>query len=321
MPELPEVETMRRGIAGLAGARIEAARFPKGRCRPLAISPTPRELADFLAGSRIAAVDRFGKRVAIGIDRDGMAPRWLVIEPRMTGLLLVAEPPTENHVRMELDLSPGIMTPPGRSDRLLFWDQRGLGTIRLLDAAGLERACGGAKLGPDGLVVTGEDLARRLGGSRRGVKVALLDQRAVAGIGNIYAAEILHRAAIDPRTPCHRLSASAWENVAEAARKILASAVAHEGSSIGDELYRTADNRKGGFQALHRVYGRAGTPCRTCGEAIQRIVQAQRSTFFCAVCQPLIRGRRRPGRSKKPLRSSGRGGGPSASLVRRGGRA
>jgi len=321
VPELPEVETMRRGIAGLAGARIEAARFPAGRCRPLAISPPPPALIDFLSGSRIAAVDRFGKRVAIGIDRDGMAPHWLVIEPRMTGLLLVAEPPTENHVRMELDVSPGITTRPGLPGKLRFWDQRGLGTIRLLDGAGLERACGGAKLGPDGLVVTGEDLARYLGGSRRGVKVALLDQRAVAGIGNIYAAEILHRSAIDPRTPCDRLSASAWERVAEAAREILASAVAHEGSSIGDELYRTADNRKGGFQAFHRVYGRAGTPCQTCGNAIHRIVQAQRSTFYCAVCQPRIRGRRRLGRSKKLGRSSGRGGEPIPTLVRRGGRA
>jgi len=155
------------------------------------------------------------------------------------------------------------------------------------------------------------DLAARLGGSRRRVKVALLDQRAVAGIGNIYASEILHRAAIDPRTPCHKLSTAAWGEVAAAARGILASAVAHEGSSIGDELYRTADNRKGGFQALHRVYGLADTPCQTCGGPIERIVQAQRSTFFCATCQPKFRsGRRRAG--------SGQMG---AKLVRRGARA
>ena len=231
----------------------------------------------------------------------------------MTGLLLVAEPPTVHHVRMELDVAPGSAARPGPPTRFLFWDQRGLGTIRLLDAAGLERACGESKLGPDGLVVTGDDLASRLGESRRGIKVALLDQRAVAGIGNIYAAEILHRATIDPRTPCNRLSQAAWDTVAEAARAILTSAVAHEGSSIGDELYRTADNRKGGYQNHHRVYGLAGTPCRTCGSPIHRIVQAQRSTFFCPICQPRIRGAKRRGRSS----GGNRGAATGPTLVRR----
>ncbi len=296
MPELPEVETMRRGIAGLCGARIVAARFPRGSCRPLAMAPAPAEMAERLERQHIVSVSRYGKRVAIEVGSEGKAPHWLVIEPRMTGLLLVAAPPTPQHVRMELDV-----VPPGPRhfplQKLLFWDQRGLGTIRLLDAAGLDRACGAAKLGPDGLVVTGSELAVRLGESRRGVKVALLDQKGVAGIGNIYAAEILHRAAIDPRTPCRALAAEAWETVARAAREILASAVAHEGSSIGDELYRTADNRKGGFQKLHRVYGLAGTPCQTCGGAIERIVQAQRSTFFCPVCQPRPRGGKRKGRA------------------------
>ena len=315
MPELPEVETMRRGISGLAGARIVAARFPQGTCRPLAIAPAPAEIAAWLERKRIASVARFGKRVAIEVGMEGKAPHWLVIEPRMTGLLLVAEPPTPQHVRMELDVATVRGSSAGPLQKLLFWDQRGLGTIRLLDAKGLDRACGTGKLGPDGLVVTGVDLAERLGGSRRGVKVALLDQKAVAGIGNIYAAEILHRAAIDPCTPCQRLSAAAWEEVALAAREILASAVAHEGSSIGDELYRTADNRKGGFQKLHRVYGLAGTPCQTCGGTIQRIVQAQRSTFFCATCQPPIRRGKGKGGSSQPRVK------PPATLVRRSGRA
>ncbi len=314
MPELPEVETMRRGIAGLCGMRIAAARFPQGTCRPLAMSPAPAEMAERLERQRIVSVSRFGKRVAIEVGSEGRAPHWLVIEPRMTGLLLVAEPPTPHHVRMELDVvPPGVRRLP--IQRLLFWDQRGLGTIRLLDAQGLDRACGAAKLGPDGLVVTGNDLASRLGESQRGVKVALLDQKAVAGIGNIYAAEILHRAAIDPRTPCQALAAEAWETVARAAREILASAVVHEGSSIGDELYRTADNRKGGFQKLHRVYGLGGTPCQTCGATIERIVQAQRSTFFCPVCQPRLRGGKRRGRGSQPRIA------PLPKLVRRGAKA
>lgn len=284
---------MRRGIGRIVGGRIHAVRFPRSTRRPLSIVPRPALLAERLRGAQIDAVERHGKRIAIGLEPAGpeRALCWLVIEPRMTGLLLLVPPPTADHLRMELDVGDRPC------HRLRFWDQRGLGTIRLVDAAGLERACGAAKLGVDGLVVTAADLGRALGGSRRAIKVALLDQRAVAGIGNIYAAEILHRAGIDPRTPCRRLVADDWERVAAAARGILAAAVDHEGSSIGDELYRTADDRKGSYQRLHRVYGLAGTPCRRCRTPIERIVQAQRSTFFCPVCQP--RRRRAPPRRSR----------------------
>jgi formamidopyrimidine-DNA glycosylase len=117
------------------------------------------------------------------------------------------------------------------------------------------------------------------------VKVALLDQRAVAGIGNIYAAEILFRTGIDPRTRCRRLRVAQWDEIAAATRTILAEAVRLEGSSIGDETYRTVDARIGRFQTRHRVYGHAGEPCSACGITIERIVQAQRSTFYCPACQ------------------------------------
>jgi formamidopyrimidine-DNA glycosylase len=285
VPELPEVETMRRGIAALVGARITAVRFPRGPCRPLAITPPPTAIERRITGAPITAIERYGKRLALAIgpqrDDGRGTPAWLVIEPRMTGLMLLVDPPTTDHVRMEIDCRGA-----GATRRLRFWDQRGLGTIRLVDAAGLARACGPDVLGPDGLVITAAEFHGRLRTSRRAVKVALLDQRVVAGIGNIYAAEILHRAGIDPRTPCRRLSMRAWEEVAAATRKILATAVRLEGSSIGDELYRTADNRTGRYQRLHRVYGRAGEPCHRCSGTIERIVQAQRSTFFCPVCQP-----------------------------------
>jgi formamidopyrimidine-DNA glycosylase len=281
MPELPEVETMRRGIAHLAGGRIEAVTFPRGPVRPITTSPTPRSLQRRLAGRTLAAVHRFGKRVAVELAPHGRVGRqWLVIEPRMTGLLLVVDPPSWQHVRMEL----AVALPTGPA-RLSFWDRRGLGTIRLLDAAGLNAACGPDRLGPDGLAVDAAQLAARLGGSRRGVKVALLDQRAVAGIGNIYAAEILYQAGIDPRVPCRRLGGDAWDRIATATRRLLSTAVRLEGSSIGDETYRTADNRPGRFQRRHRVYGRAGRACGRCGATIERIVQAQRSTFFCPQCQ------------------------------------
>lgn len=280
MPELPEVETMCRGLARFVGRRIEAARFPRGRVRPLAVSPPPRSLARLLAGGTIAAIDRRGKRIVLEIELGDRVRRWLVIEPRMTGLALVVDPPSTEHVRMVIDLAE-----PTTPRRFLFWDRRGLGTIRLFDEAGFEAACGSRKLGPDGLVITAANLVAALGGSRRAVKAALLDQRAVAGIGNIYAAEILHRAGIDPRTPCRRLRPEAWDRIAAQSRRVLAEAVRLEGSSIGDETYRTTDSRPGRAQLRHRVYGREGLPCPRCRTAIQRIVLAQRATFFCPNCQ------------------------------------
>jgi len=225
-------------------------------------------------------VQRFGKRVALEIEAEAAEPhQWLVIEPRMTGQMLVATPPTAAHVRLVLTLRSR------RVPRLLFWDRRGLGTIRLLDEAGLHTACGPGRLGPDGLAITGAELHSRLGSSRRAVKVALLDQRAVAGIGNIYAAEILFRCGVDPRSRCRRLKKPQWNRIAEQTRRVLAEAVRNEGSSIGDETYRTADNRAGRFQRRHRVYGREGEPCTSCGTTIVRIVQTQRATFFCPACQ------------------------------------
>jgi formamidopyrimidine-DNA glycosylase len=280
MPELPEVETMRRGIAHLSGLRIGCVAFPRGTVRPISMQPGPQGMQRRLTGRTIAAVQRFGKRLAIELEQRGRTPReWLVIEPRMTGLMLVADPPTPAHVRMEIGLDSR------RHPRLIFWDRRGLGTIRLLDAAGLAAACGPDRLGPDGLAITAAELLAKIGDSRRAVKVALLDQRAVAGIGNIYAAEILFTAGIDPRVPCRRLTVARWEQIAAAARDILAEAVRLEGSTITDETYKTADNRSGRFQLQHCVYGHEGKPCRRCGSSILRIVQAQRSTFFCPQCQ------------------------------------
>lgn len=280
MPELPEVETMCRGIAHLVGCRVVAVDFPRKTARPIATAPRPRTLCGFLRGSRLEGVRRFGKRVAIQFGQPA-ATRWLVIEPRMTGLLVVVPPPTDTHARMLI----GLAGSDGIRQRLAFWDQRGLGTIRLVDEAGFRRTCGPEVLGPDAMTISGDLLRCTLGRSRRAVKVALLDQRAVAGIGNIYASEILHRAGIDPRHACRRLPRAAWYRIADATRAILAAAVRCEGSSIGDELYRTPTLRPGRFQHHHRVYGRTDRPCHGCDTPIRRIVQAQRSTFFCPRCQ------------------------------------
>lgn len=281
MPELPEVETMRRGILHLVGSRITGAEFPCGPKRPISTAPAPAAIVAGIRGGRLSAVERFGKRLALEITFP-TRQRWLVIEPRMTGLMLVVPPPTTDHVRLVMHMRHARER---RQHSLVFWDQRGLGTLRLVDARGLDRACGQTTLGPDGLVVTGDDLSRALARSRRAIKVALLDQRAVAGIGNIYAAEILHRTGLDPRAACHRLSRQVWDRLADMTRAVLAEAVRLEGSSIGDELYQTPARRLGRFQQRHRVYGRTDQPCPTCRTAVRRIVQGQRSTFFCPQCQ------------------------------------
>ena len=293
MPELPEVETMCRGLAPTVGRRISAVEFPRSRVRASPVRPGRAAVVRRLTGRRIAAVHRRGKRVILELaGPTGDPPLWLVIEPRMTGLMLLVDPPSPEHVRLVLTLASPRAGGTARERgprRLLFWDRRGLGTIRLCDARGLDAACGPRVLGPDGLQVTAADLEGRLQSSRRAIKVALLDQRAVAGIGNIYAAELLFRARIDPRTPCRHLRRDHWERIAAAARAVLGAAVRLEGSSIGDETYRTVDSRAGRFQTRHRVYGRAGQACHECGSEIIRLVQAQRSTFFCPHCQPRLR--------------------------------
>jgi formamidopyrimidine-DNA glycosylase len=171
----------------------------------------------------------------------------------------------------------------------LFWDRRGLGLVRLVSPNEFEQLYGDERVGPDALQTSAEVLHERLGRSRRAIKVALLDQRAVAGIGNLYASEILHLAVIDPRRSCDRLRPADWQRLHAAAIEVLEAAIRHEGSTLSDGTYRNALNQTGDYQNHHRVYDRAGEPCGICRRPIERIVQAQRSTFFCPSCQ---RGKR-----------------------------
>jgi formamidopyrimidine-DNA glycosylase len=279
MPELPEVETMRRGIAGVVGSRIRNIARVRCRRRPILIEPRMDAFRRRAIGASICAVDRAGKRVVLRLD-SGDA---IVLEPRMTGLVLLADPPTREHLRLHIKLD-------GPVSDLWFWDRRGLGTVRLVDRNEFERRCGSDVLGPDALTISAEQLRERLGTSRRAIKVALLDQRALAGVGNLYASEILHQAGVHPRKGCHQIRHEEWRRIHEAMWTVLDSAVRHEGSTLSDGTYRNALAQNGTYQNQHRVYDRAGEQCKTCGAAtIQRIVQAQRSTFFCKRCQPLQR--------------------------------
>jgi formamidopyrimidine-DNA glycosylase len=276
VPELPEVETMRRGIAGITGSRIAGAERVRCRRRPIAIEPRGAALGRRLVGRRIDDVGRLGKRVVLRLDSGDR----LIFEPRMTGLVLVANPPTQEHLRFRLDLNGGPIP------HVWYWDRRGLGSVRLLSPRQFTERLGDDRLGPDALVLSWEDLRERLGKSRRAIKVALLDQKAIAGIGNLYASEILHRAGIHPAKRCDLLTTAQWQAIHARMIEVFTLAIRYEGSTLSDGTYRNALNQSGGYQNHHRVYDREGKPCSTCVRtAIVRIVQAQRATFFCPNCQ------------------------------------
>jgi formamidopyrimidine-DNA glycosylase len=280
MPELPEVETMRRGILGIVGSRIEVVERVACRRRPIAIAPRIDRFRQRAIGRVIRDVGRVGKRVIVALD-SGDA---MVLEPRMTGLVLLAEPPTREHLRFRCTLSNNASN---GAHELLYWDRRGLGSVRLFSEKEFETAFGPDKLGPDALAMTADAFRERLGDSKRAVKVGLLDQRAVAGIGNMYASEILHVAGVHPARRCEKVTRREWQAIADATQAILTAAIRYEGSTLRNGTYRNALNQEGGYQNHHRVYDRAGRFCTRCGDGreIVRIVQAQRSTFFCPSCQ------------------------------------
>lgn len=276
MPELPEVETMRRGILAARGSRIIAVE--KVRCQrlPITIQPAPAVFRRRVVGTTISGIGRVGKRVVIWLGEE----QAIVIEPRMTGLVLVDDAPTREHLRWRMELRGGPLA------EIFYWDRRGLGSVRLFSAKEFAEQFGPEKLGPDALEMTGDLYRARLAHSQREVKVALLDQRAVAGIGNLYAAEILHLARIHPRKRCREITKREWQRIADATHTVLNLAIQYEGSTLSDGTYRNALNKQGGYQNEHRVYDRAGKACPRCRRGtIERIVQCQRVTFFCGTCQ------------------------------------
>jgi formamidopyrimidine-DNA glycosylase len=279
MPELPEVETMRRGILGIVGSRVAEVERVACRRRPIAITPRIDRFRCRAVGRIVRDVGRIGKRVVVHLDSEDA----IVLEPRMTGLVLMADPPTRAHLRFRC-----LLSGKGASE-LLYWDRRGLGSVRLFSPKEFESAFARDKLGPDALAMTGESFRTQLGRSQRAVKVALLDQRAVAGIGNLYASEILHLAAIHPARRCNRITRAQWQAIADATHAVLEAAIRYEGSTLGDGTYRNVLNQQGGYQNHHRVYDKAGQPCQRCNNRTQivRIVQAQRSTFYCPTCQKM----------------------------------
>ncbi len=274
MPELPEVETIRRDLApALAGRTITRLRV-----RHADILMGPRRPAEFrrrVEGRWIAAVERRGKWLLFRLP-DGV----LVAQLRMTGRFCLGpgpRPPIPDfrHVAAEIDLDDG---------RTLFYDDvRRLGGFLWLTPEGWRRE--EARFGPEPLepgfraAALGEALSR----GTAPVKNALLDQSRIAGVGNIYASEALHGARIDPRRPCRSLGEDEVRRLHRALRSVLRHALESAGTTFRD--YRAVNGRSGRFQDSLRVYGREGEPCRRCGAEVRRIVQAGRSTFFCPGCQ------------------------------------
>ncbi|HEX6962477.1 MAG TPA: DNA-formamidopyrimidine glycosylase family protein, partial [Lacipirellula sp.] len=237
MPELPEVETMRRGVEPAVGARIVAVeRLPCPR-KPIEITPGLAAFKRRVEGARIERTARAGKRVVLWTDCGDA----IVFEPRMTGLLLLDESPDPMYARFRLRLR-------GKPKQITYWDRRGLGLIRLLSSQQFDAFYGPEKLGPDALAMTAEVYRERLGRSTRAIKVALLDQRAVAGIGNLYASEILHLAGVHPGRACRRITRRQWNAIAAATIEVLTTAIRYEGSTLSDGTYRNALNNAGGYQ-------------------------------------------------------------------------
>ena len=276
MPELPEVETMRRGILSIVGAEIRDVCLEPCERKPILIEPKMPTLRKRAVGKTVASVDRLGKRVLVRLDSQDA----IVFEPRMTGLILVADPPSVEHLRVRVELAGCDL------DRFWYWDRRGLGSCRLLTRRQVETKLGGANLGPDALAISWEDLRDRFKSGKRAIKPALLDQRVVAGVGNLYASELLHQAKVHPEKTLEQLSNAQWRRIHAAMVEILETAIRYEGSTLSDGTYRNSLNESGGYQNQHRVYDREGTRCTQCERGkIRRIVQTGRSTFFCAVCQ------------------------------------
>jgi formamidopyrimidine-DNA glycosylase len=293
VPELPEVETIRRQLAPLVEghtmAQIEI--LDERWSRPLA----PSELEDALRGRRIESLGRRGKYLVWSFSEDVYLAQHL----RMTGGLQYEPDPEPTHVRVDLRIA-------GRAPRrLVITDPRRFGTGELLLGTDALEEFFAARLGVEPLDkrFTAEHL-RRLARRRRGpIKGLLLDQRQIAGIGNIYADEALFRAGVHPLRPAGRLSAGQHARLREALIEALQAGIEAGGASIDD--FRHLDGVRGSFQDRFLVHLRAGEPCLRCGGTIVKIVVAGRGTYVCESCQPRPRRRRRAPRGALS-RSSGR---------------
>jgi formamidopyrimidine-DNA glycosylase len=278
VPELPEVETIRRQLAPhLEGRRIENVEILDARwTRP----HDPRAVEAGLTGAVVERAGRAGKYLDLSLSGD----RHLLVHLRMTGSLLFdpVEEPVHTRVRFELD----------GGHRLLYVDPRRFGTGHLMAGAGERDAYLNARLGAEPFTpgFTVAYLQRVARGRRAPVKAFLLDQRRIAGVGNIYADEALFRAGVHPLRPAGKLTRPQWERLHAAIEEVLTAGIDARGATIDD--FRHVDGARGSFQDRFLIHLRAGAPCVVCGGPVRKIVAAGRGTYVCERCQKRPRVRR-----------------------------
>lgn len=270
MPELPEVETTRRALAPrLVGRKIVAVRLYDARLR----WPVPESLTGSLVGGRVLALERRARYLLVRCEGG-----TLIVHFGMTGTLRCYRhaPPRAAHEHLEIGLDSG--------DCLRYRDPRRFGAVLWTAVAPEEHPMlaplGPEPLGPD---FNGSNLYSAIHKRRIGLKLALMDNRIVCGVGNIYAAEALFRAGLRPSRPCSRVSRAACDRLAAAVREVLEEAIAAGGSTLRD--YVDAEGEPGYFQLAHRVYGRRGKLCLVCGAVIRELRMGGRSSCYCPSCQ------------------------------------
>lgn len=278
MPELPEVEvTAQRLRASLVGATLTACRFSNKRLR----HPFPKAVLARLAGETLAGIGRRAKYLLLEFPQG-----WLVAHLGMSGAIRLCEKDgpdvLHDHVRM------AFITAHGKAIDVVYHDPRRFGSFRWVErsqAMLLDRCISASPLGmePFDPAFDGAWLHSASRGKQIAVKQWLLAGHAVVGVGNIYASEVMFRAGIDPRRKAGSLSLARCELLANAIREVLAQAIAAGGTTLQD--FTAPDGSEGRYGQSHQVYGREGLACPRCRQSIARIVQQQRSTFFCRGCQ------------------------------------
>lgn len=295
MPELPEVETVRRTLAPfVVGREIASVRVrrrdviacpadpPGGFSRAKQpVAPVPKRVpgAWLLAGDRVERIERLGKQLAL----IGASGRAVVVHLGMSGRVATAVPggryPAETwgsaHDHVEWRLEGG--------GRFVFRDPRRFGGLKVSPSVEHLLGVRWAGLGPDALGVTGDVLRERAGSSHRPVKAALLDQRVIAGVGNIYADEACFGAGVLPSRTTAETTRAEWHAIAAALGRVLASAIEAGGSTLRD--HTDAAGNPGAYRSSHLVYGRGGASCFTCGATLQQATLAGRTTCWCPDCQ------------------------------------
>jgi formamidopyrimidine-DNA glycosylase len=286
VPELPEVETVRRGIApAMEGRRILTAEIRRAGLR----WPFPPRLAERLTGARVQALRRRSKYILADLDSGETMILHLGMSGRITvtGMAAPFIPGRFHHDHPAPAVHDHVILTMEGGARITLNDPRRFGALDLAPSAGIEAHPLLAALGPEplGNGFHAAHLAAAFAGRRAPVKALLLDQKIVAGLGNIYVCEALFRAGIHPTRAAGRIGAARLDRLVAEIRAVLSEAIIAGGSSLRD--YRQADGELGYFQHGFRVYDRAGQPCTTpgCSGSIRRIVQSGRSTWFCPRCQ------------------------------------